>query len=181
MPKKVLEEPDDARYHLDVAQIDEEIEKLNEKFEELKSEQHETRSKMRDGQQGRNPIRDELRELFGELTVLNQEKKEKLAEVEAYSSRMQNLDRELQKAKKNVHPIYNESSKLEQGVRELEHRLQTNAWSKADEAKLIKEIEQVKESKPFFKKVDAIKKQIADEKEKREEVKKLLTPTNKII
>lgn len=38
MPKKVLEEPDDAQYHLDVAHIDEEIEKLNEQFEELKSE-----------------------------------------------------------------------------------------------------------------------------------------------
>ena len=50
MPKKILEEPDDAQYHLSVARIDEEIEQLNEKFEELKGEQHETRSKMKDGQ-----------------------------------------------------------------------------------------------------------------------------------
>lgn len=136
---------------------------------------------MRDGQQGRNPIRDSLRELFGELALLNQEKKGKLAQIEAHSNKMQAMDRELQKVRKNVHPIYNESAKLEAGIRELENRLQTNAWSKQDEAKLIKEIDQVKESKPYFKKVDMIRKQIAEEKEKREEVKKLLTPTNKII
>jgi|FrelakmetLWP11LW_1041352.scaffolds.fasta_scaffold701027_1 cell division protein FtsB len=49
MPKKPLEEPDDAKYHLEVAGIDEQIEQLQEKFEELKAEQHETRSNMKDG------------------------------------------------------------------------------------------------------------------------------------
>ena len=77
--------------------------------------------------------------------------------------------------------MYNEESKLNAGVKELEQRLQTNAWSKNDEAKMIKEIEQVKASKPFFKKIEAIRAQIAAVKEQREEAKKALTPTNKII
>ena len=51
------------------------------------------------------------------------------------------LDRDLQKVRKNVHPIYNEESKLEKGVKELEKRLSTTNWSRQDEAKLIKEIE----------------------------------------
>jgi len=49
MPKKLLEEPDDAQYHLSVAVFDEQIEELQETFEELKAEQHETRSIMKDG------------------------------------------------------------------------------------------------------------------------------------
>ena len=43
---------------------------------------------MRDGQTGRNPIRDELRELFGELSNYNGEKKEKLAKIEGINRRM---------------------------------------------------------------------------------------------
>ena len=63
-----------------------------------------------------------------------------------------------------MHPVYNDETKLERGVRELEHRLQTNNWSKADEGRLIKEIEQVKESRPIFAKIEQIKQQIASTK-----------------
>ena len=56
MPKKPLREPDDAHYHLQVAAIDEEIEKLQEEFKDKVAEQHEARNAMKEGQQGRNPI-----------------------------------------------------------------------------------------------------------------------------
>lgn len=112
MPKKPLEEPDDAKYHLEVAGIDEQIEQLQEKFEELKAEQHETRSNMKDGQHGRNPIQIELKELFSELSQYTQVKKERLGEIEELNLKMQMYDRELNKVRKNVHPIYNEESKL---------------------------------------------------------------------
>ena len=130
MPKKPLEEPDDAQYHLSVAVFDEQIEELQETFEELKAEQHETRSIMKDGQHGRNPIQMELKELFGELSQYSQEKKERLNEIEVLNQKMQVLDRDLQKQRKNVHPVYNEEAKLESGVKELEHRLCTHAWGK---------------------------------------------------
>ena len=67
-----------------------------------------------------------------------------------------------------MHPVYNDETKLERGVRELEHRLQTNNWSKGDEARLVKEIEQVKESRPVFAKIEQIKGQIASIKAERE-------------
>lgn len=35
LPKQPLEEPDDAKYHLEVARIDEQIEKMQEEFKEL--------------------------------------------------------------------------------------------------------------------------------------------------
>ena len=123
---------------------------------------------MKDGQQGRNPIRDQLRELFGELGTYNKEKKDKLAEIELINNKMNDLDRELQKQRKNVHPIYNEEEKLVKGVKELEKRLATNSWSNHDEQKLIKEIEQVNASKPFFAKIAAIRQKIADQKSERE-------------
>ena len=38
MPKKPLVEPDDAKYHLEVARLDEQIEALQEEFKGLVSE-----------------------------------------------------------------------------------------------------------------------------------------------
>ena len=38
MPKNKLQEPDDAKYHLEMAKQDEQIEKLQEEFKELIAE-----------------------------------------------------------------------------------------------------------------------------------------------
>ena len=38
LPKKPLEEPDDAKYHLDVARLDEQIEAQQEEFKGLVAE-----------------------------------------------------------------------------------------------------------------------------------------------
>lgn len=95
MPKKLLEEPDDSKYHLEVARIDEQIEKLQEEFKELVAQQHEIRALMKTGQLGKNPIRDQLRELFSELKTYTDEKKVKLAQIERINDQMMHLDREL--------------------------------------------------------------------------------------
>ena len=50
MPKKLLQEPDDSQYHLEVAGIDEQIDKLTEQFNDLVAEQHEARTSMKEGQ-----------------------------------------------------------------------------------------------------------------------------------
>jgi len=91
------------------------------------------------------------------------------------------VNRELDKQRKNVHPIYNEESKLEKGKKELQHRLQTNSWSKHNEARLVKEISQVENSKPFFAKIEKLRAQISALKEEREGVKSSLAGPNKII
>ena len=44
MPKELLEEPDDAKYHLQMAELDDRIEQLNEEFKERKSQRWEKRS-----------------------------------------------------------------------------------------------------------------------------------------
>jgi len=82
MPKKPIQEPDDASHHLEIAGIDEQIEALQEEFKDKVAEQHEARTNMKEGQQGRNPIRDELNELFGELNKYSKEKKECFAQIE---------------------------------------------------------------------------------------------------
>ena len=118
------------------------------------------RAAIKDGQSGRNPIKEQLRELFSELDQYNQEKKDRFAEIEGINKKLNKTYWELEKVHKKVHPVYNDETKLERGVRELEHRLQTNNWSKGDEARLIKEIEQVKESRPVFEKIEQTKQQI---------------------
>ena len=48
-PKKMIEEPDDAKFHLKADQLNEQIEKLNEDFKERKADVHSKRSEMTDG------------------------------------------------------------------------------------------------------------------------------------
>jgi len=69
MPKKPQEEPDDDVYHAKNVDLESQIEKLNEEIQEKKSERKEKRVSMVDGQRGRNPIKEQLNELFNELRV----------------------------------------------------------------------------------------------------------------
>ena len=139
------------------------------------------RAQQRQDQLGKNPIRERLRELFSELKTYTDEKKDKLGEIEAINKRLQEVNRELEKQRKNVHPIYNEEAKLEKGIKELQQSLQTNSWSRADEARIVKEIAQVENSRPFFSQIEKLRGQAKALKEEREAVKQTLNGPNKII
>ena len=90
--------------------------------------------------------------------------------MEAINHKIQDQERLRAKEQKNVHPIYNETSKMARGIKELEKRLHTTSLARAEEALIIKEINQVKESAPSFKKIDAINEKIAEFKKERVEV-----------
>ena len=81
------------------------------------------RTQQRQDQLGKNPIRERLRELFSELKTYTDEKKDKLGEIEAINKKLQEVNKELEKQRKNVHPIYNEEAKLEKGIKELQQSL----------------------------------------------------------
>ena len=68
---KILSEPDDAAYHMKVDKINEEIEMLKETIKDKKAEIQERKSKMMDGQQGRYPIKQQLKEHYDELNIYN--------------------------------------------------------------------------------------------------------------
>ena len=57
----------------------------------------------------------------------------------------------------------------------------TNDWGRAEEERLIKEIDMVKQSRPFFAKLERTRQVFKDLKEEREQIKKSMEPTNKII
>ena len=59
---------------------------------------------------------------------------------------------------------------MQRGIKELEKRLHTTSLGRAEEAMIIKEIKQVKDSEPVFIKIEAINKKIADLKTERTEV-----------
>lgn len=165
VPKTLREEPDDSKYHLEVARMDAQIEELDGELQDLKAELHEKRTSLMDSQQGRAPIRESLRDLFSELNHYSGEKKEKLAQIERINNEINDLQRAVTKEQKNVHPVYNEEAKIAKGVKDLERRLQTQSHSRAEEERLIKEIEKVKESKPFFAKIAALRAQVAEKRE----------------
>jgi uncharacterized coiled-coil DUF342 family protein len=68
------------------------------------------------------------------------------------------------KLRQQVHPIYNDPEKLAKGIKELERRLTTESLDRATELKIVKEIEQVKQSKPVFAKMDELSKKIESKK-----------------
>ncbi len=80
--KKILVEPDDAAYHMKVDKINEEIEKLKDTVKDKRADLQEKKSSMMDGQQGRYPIKQQLKEHYDELNIYNAQKKEKLVEVD---------------------------------------------------------------------------------------------------
>lgn len=123
------------------------------------------RADQREEQLGKKPIKAKLRELFDELKTYTDEKREKLDQVDAITKEINEVNHEVEKQRKNVHPVFNEESKLEKGIRELERKLQTHSWSRQDEKKIIKEIEQVQNSRPFFSKIERLRAQIAELKE----------------
>jgi len=71
------------------------------------------------------------------------------------------------KLRQQVHPIYNDPEKLAKGIKELERRLTTESLDRATENKIVKEIEQVKQSKPVFAKMDELSKKIESKKEEK--------------
>ena len=72
-----------------------------------------------DGQVGRGPIRDKLRELFTELNEYQEEKKRKLADAEKLEQRIQALEKDRQRRLKDVHPQFNRSELVKTGIKQL--------------------------------------------------------------
>ena len=83
MPKKPLAEPDDTKYHLEVARLDEQIEALQEEFKGLVANKAQMHATQREEQLGKMPIKAKLRELFDELKTYSDERKEKFTQMDA--------------------------------------------------------------------------------------------------
>ena len=135
---------------------------------------------MTDGQQGRNPIKEKLDELFKELKVYSTQKKEINAKIEGINRQIGDQERARTAEQKNIHPVYNDQDKLDRGIKELEKRLTIMSISRQDENAIIKEIKQVKESGVYFKKIEQINDRIKGLKKQRDEVRADLTPIIKI-
>lgn len=105
---------------------------------------------MIDGQQARNPIQKEIRAQFDELKIYTEKKTKILAGIETIETQIKDLMKQRDKLRQQVHPIYNDPDKLAKGIKELERRLTTESLDRQTELKIVKEIEQVKKSKPVF-------------------------------
>ena len=64
-----------------------------------------------------------MKELFTELKVYTDEKKEELLKVNVIDKKIQDLDRDRQRELKKVHPVYNSTEKIKSGLKELNRRL----------------------------------------------------------
>jgi chromosome segregation ATPase len=180
-PKRILTEPDDVAYHMKIAEIDEKVEALNVDIKDINATFTQERNDMIDGQQARNPIKKELSEQFAELKIFSDKKVAILAKIESIESQIKDLNKQRDKLRQQVHPIYNDAGSLAAGVKALERRLTTESLDRYTELKIVKEIEQVKKSQPLFDEIDKLTKKMEAKKAEKQQASVELPELSKVI
>ena len=68
------------------------------------------------------------------------------------------------KCEKKIHPIFNKIDMLDKGIREIERKIQVTSTDAKKEKELIKEMQSIKESKPFILEAQELKDKIFKKK-----------------
>lgn len=162
-------------------EIDEKIEAINNEIKGTDSKLKQESSDMIDGQQARNPIQKELQAHFAELKIYTDKKRAIFANIEKYGNQIKDLSKQRDKLRMQVHPIYNDPEKLVKGIKELERRLCTESLDRQTEKNIVREIEQVKSSRPVFAQIEEINQKQTVKKELKVEAGVELPELNKVI
>lgn len=169
MPKKILEQPDEAAYHKLQAEVDEKIEAINAKVKELGERFTERLSQLKtasrpskeSGEEAGTALTPsaskELKTLFDQVKEKDAERKAIYSQVEVLNSEIADAENKKAKAEKKINPTYNKVDLIEKGMRELERKLQITTTTKQQENQIIREIEFIKNSRPFIEELNKLK------------------------
>lgn len=105
---------------------------------------------MYDEQNGKGVVYRELKEHFDEQKVFIGQKRSIMKLREEADRQIQDIIKEISKQMKQCHPTYNNLEDLEKGEKILNRRIETNTLTSQKERELIKEIKQIKDSRPFI-------------------------------
>jgi uncharacterized coiled-coil DUF342 family protein len=145
-----MQEPDDADYHKHQLECDEKVDALYKELNDFSLEYRSKQREMNDEASGKGAGWRELKEHFDEQKVFKAQKLAIVKKREKFDQEIQDLVKEIAKLNKQCHPTYNTLDDLEKGQKILNRRIETNTLTSQNEKALIKEIKQIKDSKPLI-------------------------------
>ena len=116
-----------------------------------------------------------------EKNIYYNEKKEGMLKVEKVEQKIQALEAEKRKQRRNIHPEYNTVELLNKGLKDLDKRMTQHTISKNEETRIMREMDQIKKSRPVFDEIEKLNQQVIELKKEKQEVYDSLAPTKKII
>ena len=105
--------------------------------------------------------------MFSDLGVESAKKKAVYEEVNAISKEITELESKKEKLEKKLHPKYNKLDLLEKGIKDIERLIATTTTDNKKERELIKEIQLIKQSKPFIEEINELLEQIRNKKQEK--------------
>lgn len=165
MPQKILEQPDQAAYHKGQVELDEKYDQFTSKIKELSDRFNEKLKSLREGVRGSES--NETKAAFEDLKEKSQKKRDIYDVVNAINKELETLETRKAKAEKRLHPVYNKLDTLTKGIKKLEHDLQVASLTANQEKAMLKEIQQIKDSKPFIEELERIREDIFNKKKEK--------------
>ncbi len=104
------------------------------------------------------------------MKVNTDERRRIRALIEQLNEEIQDAENKKAKAEKKIHPIYNKLKDIEKGIKELEKKLTTTSTDGKQEKALIKEMQFIKESRPFIQEVESLRDIIFNKKKEKYEI-----------
>ena len=110
------------------------------------------------------------------MKVNTDERKKIYAVVEVLNSEITDAENKKVKAEKKVHKTYNKVDLLEKGVKELERKLQVTSTDGRQEKEIIKEMQFIRESRPYLEEIAVLNSIIYTKKKEKYEISQPLGP-----
>jgi uncharacterized coiled-coil DUF342 family protein len=118
----------------------------------------------------------EMKQLFEQMKLNSDERKRIYAIVEELNKAISEAENRKVKAEKKVHKTYNKIDLLDKGVKELERKLQVTSTDGKQEKEIIKEMQFIKESRPYLEEIAGLYQIIYQKKKEKYEVSQPIGP-----
>lgn len=111
-----------------------------------------------------------MRQLFDAMKANTEERKRIFLIVEELNNVIQDAENKKVKAEKKINPAYNKVDLIDKGIKELERKLTTTSTDGKQEKQLIKEMQFIRDSRPFIEEVTLLKDLIFKKKKEKYDV-----------
>ena len=153
-------------------------ERFNERLQQLKSLSRPHRNPVEGEAESALPpsASKELKLLFETMKINSDERKRIYAIVEDLNKEVTDAENRKAKAEKKVHKTYNKLDMLEKGVKEIERKLQITSTDGKQEKEMIKEMQFIRDSRPFLEEIAALNQIIFQKKKEKYEISQPIGP-----
>ena len=153
-------------------------ERFNERLQQLKSLSRPNRNPVEGEAEGALPpsASKELKLLFETMKINSDERKRIYAIVEDLNKEVTDAENRKAKAEKKVHKTYNKLDMLEKGVKEIERKLQITSTDGKQEKEMIKEMQFIRDSRPYLEEIAGLNQIIFQKKKEKYEISQPIGP-----